>query len=226
MLRDILETVVWPVPRPWQGQRDFSDAEATLIITFISLIFAFSLVASLQDTLGWNYRSPRTWLTVCSILTSKRSFGVLRETPFWPHQDFVVFLFPDTFLDTNVHLNLENSSLKSAQNHPGKSLESKWLTSFVWEKTTTFLMWPWPVRMGSRWVLTRWSSLHQVHSFKTYWRKTNTHIHLHERSKVRGSVSHLGFPLYWRNKHLSRKFGIFPCHCWWASFGGFNRKRK
>ena len=61
MLRDILETVVWPVPRPWQGQRDFSDAESTLIITFISLIFAFSLVASLQDTLGWNYRSPRTW---------------------------------------------------------------------------------------------------------------------------------------------------------------------
>ena len=29
----------------------------------------------------------------------------------------------------------------------------------IWEMTTTLLMWPWPVRMISRWKLTRWSWL-------------------------------------------------------------------
>ena len=124
-------------------------------------------------------RYTRLKLSLTQDMTDRLQYpniGALCETPFWPHQDFVVFLFPDTFLDTNVHLNLENSSLKSAQNHPGKSLESKWLTSFVWEKTTTFLMWPWPVRMVNILRHTGWSWQHPVPSSKTFSEEANKPI--------------------------------------------------
>ena len=43
----------------------------------------------------------------------------------------------------------------------------------IWEKTRSSLMWPWLVRMVSRWRLTRWFSLPQVPSFSTSWRGTN-----------------------------------------------------
>ena len=34
----------------------------------------------------------------------------------------------------------------------------------IWATTTTLLMWPWPMRMVSRWKHTRWSWQLQVHS--------------------------------------------------------------
>ena len=54
-----------------------------------------------------------------------------------------------------------------------ENLSSAFDDLISWEKTRSSLMWPWLVRMVSRWRLTRWFSLPQVPSFSTSWRGTN-----------------------------------------------------
>ena len=94
----------------------------------------------------------------------------------------------------------------------------------TWEGTMTLQMWPWHVRMVSRWRLTRSSWQLQVHSSKKSWRETSTPILWftwgvwNQKTCWPSLIWNQWFPVLWRGKCFPRKLGLFPCTGWWTSF--------